>query len=131
MLRSAFVAERPESVSMSWDHVVARALAGAFETAFAPAFEGGSQTRHPQRHSRRQARRQARSRIPLKCQAPTAPSSGDCMGDRTAGLRPDPTPPTTWVVGSGLRLVVRRKKWREEGAAGGSRQEMGNTLVRG
>jgi hypothetical protein len=34
-------------------------------------------------------------------------------------LRPDPTPPTTWVVGSGLRLVVRRKKWREEGAAGG------------
>ena len=41
----------------------------------------------------------------------------DCKGDRMAGLRPDPTPPTTWVVGSVLRLVVRRLKG-EEGAVG-------------
>jgi len=34
------------------------------------------------------------------------------------GLRPDPTPPTTWVVGSVLTWVIRRKKSEEEGAAG-------------
>ena len=105
---------------MSWDHVVAPAFAGALETAFAPAFEGGSQTRHPQRHSRRQARRQSRSRIPLKCQAPAVPRSGDCKGDCAPGLRPDPAPPTTWVAGSGLIQVVRRKRGGEEGAAGAS-----------
>src|SRR6266436_1293895 len=46
------------------------------------------------------------------------PPPADCKGDCTPGLRPDPTPPTTWVVGSDLRLVVRRL---EKGGGGGGR----------
>ena len=48
---------------------------------------------------------------------PPPPPRG-CKGDCTVGLRPDPTPPTTWVVGSDLRLVVRRLRETEEGAVG-------------
>src|SRR5438270_10090250 len=49
------------------------------------------------------------------------PPQRDCKGDCTAGLRPDPTPPTTWVVGSGLRLVVRRLERRRGGGGRGQK----------
>src|SRR5205814_9169997 len=50
------------------------------------------------------------------------PPPADCKGDCTPGLRPDPTPPTTWVVGSDLRLVVRRLEKRRGGAVGASNE---------
>src|SRR5438477_6945195 len=65
------------------------------------------------RHEGRQNRVSTRSAWPR-----LPPPPRDCKGDRMAGLRPDPTPPTTWVVGSVLRLVVRRLKRGEEGAVG-------------
>ena len=44
---------------------------------------------------------------------------GDCGSDGAAWLRPDPAPPTTWVVGSVLNQVVsgekRRRGWSGKG----------------
>ena len=43
---------------------------------------------------------------------------GDGTPDGGTWLRPDPAPPTTWVVGSGLNQVISRKKGRRRGWSG-------------
>ncbi len=49
------------------------------------------------------------------------PPPRDCKGGYRAGLRPDPAPPTTWVVGCVLRLVVRRLEKRRGGVGRGQK----------
>ena len=67
------------------------------------------------RHEGRRTRATARTDWPRP-----PPPPGDRNGDCAPGVRPDPAPPTTWVTGSGLIQVVRRKRGGEEGAAGAS-----------
>ena len=73
------------------------------------------------RHEGRRTRATARTDWPRP-----PPPPGDRNGDCAPGVRPDPAPPTTWVVGSGLIQVVRRKRggeeWRPGPVSWGSRR---------
>jgi hypothetical protein len=99
-------------------HVVGGAFQPAFWSASQDAFPGGAQTRQAKRHPGRHARRQSKSRKCRRCGPDQALLPGDCTPAGGGWLRPDPTPPTTWVVGSGLNQKIRQKKGGRRGGRG-------------